>query len=160
MEDLKEIVNAVKVIKDNSGNLTLGGLGGMIAISTALVKLHKKILGDPLKAIEAKIEKVNQDVKKKNDRRKLQYSSTENRIKEIDQLLEYQDKRLNELEEEDHQMIATMGRVNLDIDRIKKAIEGSNIDIQGLRDSWKELRDLDTQRQVAIVKVETILSMI
>ena len=171
MEELKEIANAIKVVKDNSGGLTLGGIGSMVAIVAALAKVHKKFVSDPMKALSDKLEKtdtrllkgldkLSRKVDKEDDKRLNDLRSNENRIKEIDQLLEYQDKRIETLEEEDKEVLKTIGNVKLDIDRIRSAIEGSNIDISELKASWRELRDLDTQRQVAIGKVETILAMI
>lgn len=153
MEDLKQLQEAISLVTTNLFEIGFGAVSTGIGIVTAWIKLHKKIIGDPLKLLDKRINGLTRTEAVNN-------TSQENRIKEVDQLLQIHDSRLEELEKEDSTLISTIQINKSQLERLQTNFEHHKEQFQELKSTISELRELDTQRQVAIGKVQTFLEVL
>lgn len=159
--EIKEFVSVAKMLVDNVEKIGFGAFFSACSVVIAWVKLHKKFIIDPREKIRKDYEKEIKALKdifeEKNSEFKNDNQSNYNRIKEIDQLLELQDNRIEKLEQEDKQVISDITRNTNQINVFRERLLGSESKYQELKDTLSELRKLDSDRQQAMGKVQGIL---
>ena len=153
MDDLKQLQEAIQTVSSNLFEIGFGMASAGVAIVSAWVKIHKKIIGDPLEKLDKRINGLTKTSAVNN-------TSFENRFKEFDQLLEYQDKRIGDLEDKDSNLITTINLNKTQLENLSTNFANHKEQFQELKATISELRDLDTQRQVAIGKVQTFLEVL
>ena len=149
---MDELKNTIEFFSNNSGTISLASLFSAGSVIFGWIKLHAKFIGDPLKKLDSRISGLTHT-------EAINTTSGENRIREIDQLLELQDKRIGELEKEDKSVIATIQKNKGALEKLKTNFENHQEKFSELSATLKELQNLDTQRQVAIGKVQTLLEV-
>ena len=89
MDELKAVNDFLKVASDNSGAIGLGSFASAGSVIWAWLKLHKKLISDPIEAVSKRVEGVTHNLANSNQIIESNKTSFENRFKEADQLLEY-----------------------------------------------------------------------
>lgn len=160
-DDIKQLTSAFKLVVDNSEKISFGAFFTASTIIVSWVKMHKKFIVEPreklrkeyqdeIKALKDIFENAAFEVKRDN-------VSNYNRIKEIDQLLELQDNRIEKLEQEDKQVIANIAENTNKINVFRERLLGSETRYTELKEAFAELRRTDSDRQQAMGKIQGIL---
>ncbi len=160
-EELKQYVEFSKKIADNIDKISFGAFISACSVVIAWIKLHKKFIVDPREEIRKeakdKIEALQAIFDESYRGVKSDAISNYNRIKEIDQLLELQDDRIEKLEREDRSVIAQITENTNKIDVFRERLLGSETKYNELKEALAELRRTDSERQQAMGKIQGIL---
>jgi chromosome segregation ATPase len=141
-----------KTLTENIGAVSIGSLVASGSLIWGWVKLHKKLISDPIGEISKRLDGLTH--KQASDR-----VSLENRHKELDNFFQYHDERLEKLEKEDNTLIQTINLNSSKLERLQTNFANHEDKYQELKLTLTKLQDLDTQRQVAVGKVQTLLEV-
>lgn len=149
---MEEAKATIKFLSENSGTISIASLASAGSVIFGWTKIYSKFIANPIKGLTDSLASLSEK-SRQND------SSNETKFKEFDNSLESQDSRIKNLEKEDKDMIHTLQITQSKMDEFATNFDNHKEKFTEVSLIIKNLQVLDTQRQVAISRIQTLLEV-
>lgn len=149
---MEEAKSTIKFLSENSGTISVASVVSAGSIIFGWIKLYSKLISEPFKNLGTKVDLLSIKTGQEN-------SINENRFKEFDRYFEDQEDRIASLESEDKQVIKNLQITRSKLEELTTNFGNHKEKFGEVLIALKELQNLDTQRQVAVGRVQTLLEV-